>query len=441
MSLKMTFIRFFFTLLFFPIVFASPIHAQSGFTIEQTVELATRNNERALAARERIQASEARVARARAFFFPTLTLAGVYTRRDRGTERIVGGENITIQSLNALSATATANLTLFDARLFPLYAQVRRTAQADTLDAVNDVRMVSFDAATAFLLTITAKHMMEAAERRLDFARRNLDAAKARFDAQLVSVNDVTRADLERATAEREQTNAKNQFDLARLNLGFLLNITFDHELARPDQLLETAATASMEYTHAAAEARERSPELQAAYARFDAQQAFATEALTRILPSIAATAQYRVTNEAGFTGRSSTWFAGATLTWNLFDGGAWIADREERVALMQAAEHNVRQLERRIEVDVQSGIVALQNARAAVQQSRVALEAARKNAGETSELYRQGLASALEAADANVRLFEAEVNHAREENAVAIAYLSFRATIGLYPFDKDETR
>lgn len=441
MSLKMTFIRFFFALLFFPIVFAPTIYAQSGFTIEQTVKLATRNNERALAARERIQASEARIARARAFFFPTLTVTGVYTRRDRGTERIVGGENITIQSLNALSATATANLTLFDARLFPLYAQVRRTAQADSLDAVNDVRMVSFDAAMAFLLTLTAKHMMEAAERRLEFARRNLDAAKARFDAQLVSVNDVTRADLERATAEREQTNAKNQFDLARLNLGFLLNITFDHELARPDQLLETAATVAMEYTQGVAEARERSPELQAAYARFDAQQAFATEALMRILPSISATAQYRVTNEAGFTGRSSTWFTGATLTWNLFDGGAWIADREERVALTQAAEHNVRQLERRIEVDVQSGIVALQNARAAVQQSRVALEAARKNAGETSELYRQGLASALEAADANVRLFEAEVNHAREENAVAIAYLSFRATIGLYPFDKDETR
>ena len=37
------------------------------------------------------------------------------------------------------------------------------------------------------------------------------------------------------------------------------------------------------------------------------------------------------------------------------------------------------------------------------------------KNAAEIAELYRQGLGNALQVADANVRLFEAEVEVARQ--------------------------
>ena len=66
------------------------------------------------------------------------------------------------------------------------------------------------------------------------------------------------------------------------------------------------------------------------------------------------------------------------------------------------------------------------------------AVAAARKNAGETSELYRQGLARALEVADASVRLFESEVALAGERFGMGRAFLNVRAAQGLDPLGRE---
>ncbi len=62
------------------------------------------------------------------------------------------------------------------------------------------------------------------------------------------------------------------------------------------------------------------------------------------------------------------------------------------------------------------------------------------KNAAEIAELYRQGLSNALQVADANVSLFEAEVEVARQRNGLALALLNLRAAQGLDPFGKEPT-
>jgi len=56
----------------------------------------------------------------------------------------------------------------------------------------------------------------------------------------------------------------------------------------------------------------------------------------------------------------------------------------------------------------------------------------------ETAELYRQGLSTALQAADANVSLFEAEVTLVQERYGLAIAFLNLEAALGLDPFGKE---
>ncbi|TFG58253.1 MAG: TolC family protein, partial [Candidatus Aminicenantes bacterium] len=64
--------------------------------------------------------------------------------------------------------------------------------------------------------------------------------------------------------------------------------------------------------------------------------------------------------------------------------------------------------------------------------------DVAKKNAAETAELYRQGLASALEVADANVSLFEAEVGLVQERYGLGVAFLNLEAALGLDPFGKE---
>ena len=56
---------------------------------------------------------------------------------------------------------------------------------------------------------------------------------------------------------------------------------------------------------------------------------------------------------------------------------------------------------------------------------------AARRSSEESAILYRQGLTTALAVTDANVRLFEAEVDLARAQFDLALALLALRQAVG----------
>jgi outer membrane protein TolC len=88
--------------------------------------------------------------------------------------------------------------------------------------------------------------------------------------------------------------------------------------------------------------------------------------------------------------------------------------------------------------VDIQRARVELTNAQAALRQGELAAAQARRNAEETSILYRQGLATALAVADASLRLFEAEVALARTRYVLGVALLDLRAAVGLDPLGKE---
>jgi outer membrane protein TolC len=63
---------------------------------------------------------------------------------------------------------------------------------------------------------------------------------------------------------------------------------------------------------------------------------------------------------------------------------------------------------------------------------------AAQKNVSETSTLYKQGLARALEVADATAGLYDAEVALAQESYQLGVALLDLRAALGLDPLGRE---
>jgi len=419
---------------------ARPLEEAAGepLTLERAVALAAERNETVLAAQKRAAAADARVARARAFFFPELTVTGAYTRRLHESTREVGGEQVVVQTRNALGATATARMSLFDARGYPLYRAARLEGAAAELDAREARRVVAFEAADAFLSTLGNQQVYEAARRRLDFARQSLQDAKARAEAGLASTNDVTRAELEVSSAEVRLAVARGTADTSRLELGFLLVSPVQGPLALPEPLLAEAAGSTDQPAGLEREAEARRLDIISARLKVQAQEEAAREPLARLFPSLGITGQYRLTNEAGLAGRRGDGFLALDLTWNLFDGGERYAERRERVALAQASELEATARTRRVGVDIQLAQVQLTNAQAALRQSELAATQARRNAEETGILYRQGLSTALAVADASLRLFEAEVAVAQARYILGVALLELRAAVGLDPVGKE---
>jgi outer membrane protein TolC len=350
----------------------------------------------------------------------------------------VDGSTSTLQTRDGREARVIVDQTIFDAQAWPLLSQARKAHDAARYQALDEKRELSFETARAFLSALGLERVVQAAAERLDLAQRNLDEIQVRFDAQLVGSNDVTRAELEVASAERELVGVRGTAQTSRLMLGYLLGVEIADSLAVPRGLLEQAARAVEPAAVTVPEATERRPDIQAERSRADALDSAAREPLARYAPDLDFTGTAWTTNESGFSGRDHDWTLGLGLTWDLFDGGEREADRSERAALARQSEFNLEALERGVDVDIETARVALESEQASLVRAELAVTAARRNASETTELYRQGLVRALEVVDANVQLFQAEVERTGVQYALALAFLDLRAAVGLDPLGNE---
>ncbi len=407
-------------------------------SLERAVQLALERNERALTAGEQLRAAQGLTAQARAFFFPAFAITGSLTRRPNIIERQIGDQTITVQSQNAVAANASLSWILFNPSVIPNYRQALFAERSQRYSSADIRRRLSFEVAAAFLATLTIDQVRVAAGHRLEYAGKTLEAARARYAAGLVSVNDVTRAELEQATAEMGATQTQGEVETAYLELGYLLDAVIDGKLALPELLLAQAEQPAAAAADLLPGAQARRFDLRALSWNAKAQQALVLEPGLEWLPSLTLNYQYRYTNEAGLTGKTTTWSAGLGLSWSIFDGFGRNGLYKEAKALARQAELDLRGASRQADLDVRSGLVSLASQQASLKKAQVALDAARKNAGEIAELYRQGLSNALQVADANVSLFEAEVEVARQRNGLALALLNLRAAQGLDPFGKE---
>lgn len=419
---------------------AAPLLAQGAgdpLTLSEAIALAQERNERSLQADARVDAAEARLSRARSFFFPEFSINGAYTRRAYETVREIGGEEVTIQSFNALNGNATISQVLFDARSLPLLRQARYSFQSTQFASADQRRRVGYEAADAFLITLGQQQVLAAAERRLEFAAESLRDAEARFEAGLVSSNDVTRARLELATGRREAARSRGDVEAARLALSNLLDTDIEGPLEVPASLLEAGPVTEDPETVIEV-ARERRPDYLALLRSTMALREFASEPSRRIIPTLNFIGQYRMTNEGGLSGRDQDGSAAINFGWPVFDGGERWAERAERLALVREAELDASAVSRGIELEIRSALVDLETVRASIEAAVAATAAARQNLEETTELYRQGLTGALEVADATTQLFSAEVEEARARYDLARAHLVYRAATGLDPLSKE---
>jgi outer membrane protein TolC len=426
---------------FFLIPFPASVRAAAeDLTLQAAIQTALSRNEQALIADAKVTAADAPVMRARAYFLPNITASGSYTRRPYEVVRVVGNTQLVSQTFNALSGTAQLSMILFDAHSLPTLNQARAERQSTIYSSAESKRQLAFQVSNSFLTTLGTDQVLQAARHRFDYARQSLAAAKARYAAGLVSSNDVTRAELEYASAEVAITQTTSQVETSYLELGFIMDDPqpVSRKLAVPDFLIQAAEIEPGPVEKLIAEAQARRLDLNSLRLHADAQRAIILEPFLKWLPSLNLNAQYRYTNEAGLTGLNTNWNAGLSLSWSLFDGLNRNADTAERKSLAYQADLGVQTSLRRIELDVRDALVSLKSQRAALKQAQVAYDMAKQNAQEVAELYRQGLSSVLQVADANRQLYDAEVSLVRQRYSLGIAYLDFESALGLDPFGKE---
>jgi outer membrane protein TolC len=185
-----------------------------------------------------------------------------------------------------------------------------------------------------------------------------------------------------------------------------------------------------------AKQAMSHRPDLAAARESAAAAAASADEPGLRFVPTLGASAQARLADQTIAADRYYDTTLTLNLSWTLWDAGVRGADARSRQASADVAELNMRALQRKVEADVKSAVVALVWARQAMEAAGQSVEAARRSAEETSVLYKQGLARAIELVDANLSRYSAEVSLAGAQLSLRQAELDLRAALGLFPID-----
>lgn len=402
--------------------------AGDALTLEAAVRLALTHNERARTADLRERAASARVDKAGSFFLPDITLEGGYTR-------LAHGRNAT--ELNALGTKLALNLVLFDGRGFPLYRQAKLDHEASELERAEQKRLLAFDAASLFVATIGQERVRLAAQTRLDLAHKSVTEATARLSAGLASSNDVTQVELELAVAERTLAEAQAQAQATRLDLGYVVGQTLERrELVLPTALVDTALATAPDLSVALRnKPRGSRLDIKALRKRAQALQESANEPGWRFVPTLSLAAEGQAAFELP---ENPDGQIGVKLTWKIWDGGERSADSDEREALARIGGLDLDAKARHVEIEVKQAMVTLERGQRTGVLAQHTVEIAAKNSQETTELYRQGLTTALQVADASERLFQAEVDLTRARYDMAVGLLDLRAALGLDPFGKE---
>lgn len=420
-----------------PIALETQVAHADELTLEQVIQLALTRNERARVADAKAEVGAAGVEKARVGFLPTVTLLGSETLRPYTVEQ----RGQTVVRSNAAQGSLNINQTLFNASTFWLYDAAKHDREATRLEAVEDKRQLAFDAAQAYFQVLAAEQVLSASQRRLELAQTSLLQTKVMATAQINSSNDVTRSEIELAAAERSVAQAKGTLKKNHVELAFLINGEVPEKLTAPDTVLAAANAPAGGVADLVSQAVPQRPDVAALRERLASAKSSADEPSLRFVPTLSATASFKVTDDKFAGNRSTDETLTLNLNWTIWDGGSRSADARIREANASIAELQHRSTLRRVEADVKAAVVALEAAQEGYKIATRAAVAARKNADEAAVLYKEGLGRAIELLDASTKRFQAEVDMATAQFDIERAYLDLRAALGLFPLDNRGAR
>lgn len=412
-----------------PQVIAVECRADAPLKLEDAVHQALSNNERAKKAPLRAEQAHGSLERARGAFFPTLVAGGTASYRP---------EEEKDANRTSVAGTVTLSQPIIAPSAFPLYAQAKSQLESDRWGMKQDLRVLAFDTARAFITALAQESVLEAAKRRLDKAKANLENAQARAQAQLSGTNDATRAAIDLTSSQREVALAEASTARAYLQLGLLVGKPVTSTLVAPEHTMAAAAAFEKGSPNAVNAALERRPDVRSSHERTEALRASAREPLYRLAPTLSGTAQLRLIPSPAGNEKLQDITLGLNLGWTIFDAGFRYADRTTRVAQAESQALDEKLLRRTVDVDVNVALVNLRAARETVRIADEAIAAAQKNLEETDILYKQGLARAIELTDANARRYDAEVSRAAARLNMEQAYLELRNALGFGPLEEE---
>jgi outer membrane protein TolC len=425
-------------------------------SVEDAVTRALRSSDEALLALAQVDVADAQVTVARATGLPQLRLNTTYSRAFKNARATAVGQ--VFNQPNTYNVNLNLSQAVFQGgRIAAASRAASAVREASRLDAQEVRASVTVDVQRAYLNALVTERVASIQDENLSLATARVTQVQQLQAAGRVARYDLLRARVERANIEPLVIQARNEQELALLELKRVLNIPVEQPVVLTSTLDADAATtlfASLGDTTGmperasirAAELEVRAREQGVRIARADllptvsfsflsGYQAFPPpgmgfpsrfgEASPTFCPEPNATRSCQ--NGGWFEDRSLA----LTLSWPVFDGFRARANIDLARAQQRLAELQLQQAREAVTIEVA-------RARAELRRVRALFEAQQQNAVEAREAFdlatlrfARGLSTQLEVSDAQFALLTAQTNQVRTTHDLYLAGAELARALG----------
>jgi len=308
---------------------------------------------------------------------------------------------------------------------------------------------VALDVKRAYYDVLLASRSVEIVEMSTELAREHLEQVRLRLSAGRASELEALRAEVELENLMPQLVQARNQRDVAMLNLKRLINLPADAEVELTTDL-NAQTSAGMDLVaiklpepDAAEELLNRRAVLRAAREQVTISEEQVDIARAAYLPTVALTGslmrQAFPPGSFGFPGGDDwrdDWTVGFAVQLPLFQGFKRGADVDAAKAQLRQAELQLEQLREALRLQYRQAKSELERAQAQVAAASRTVEQAERVYDLTELRYREGLATQLDVSSARLALQQARINQVQAYHAAYTALAQAERMLGL-PVDR----
>jgi len=418
------------------ILLLSPLLAAAApqpLTLEGAVSAALKNNASVVTAEETRRIYKEKVSEYWGSVFPQIGLAAQYTRNIESPSFFIGGTKIKSGLNNVYSASLDASQVLWAGgkvatgiKMANIYSSASeeqlKTAQLAVARSVKQV----------YYSVLLAKAMTGVQKESLDLALQHLATIEAQYKQGMASDLALLRQQVEVSNTRPALTQAQNLYEIGLVELKNLIGLDPETEIDLTDGFsCGQRAPGDIAGLYKAGLAAR--PDYRNMKYQRDLYREMVSIERAGHFPYLSAFASRAFQGQAdsGFpSSADQSWStaAGLRLSLPLFAGGSTSSRTRQAKLQEQIADTNLREMERRVKIDLKKAWLSLKEAAERLGSQGTAVEQARKAVTATEVRFKNGLAGQLELNDSALALARAQTlyNQAQHDACSADAQLKW---------------
>ncbi len=411
-----------------------------SMTLEESIDIAQKNNPSAIAAQKKSDAAWAKFNQAMGAAFPSLKLEGTLGRsysQPMTTQISTGAATQTFvfgtdAPSDARSWTASATQPILVPAIFPgitiaqkgvdiAYEEMRRVAQE-----------IEFNATQAYFGVLKAEKMKQFNEESKGMSSSHLKQIELMLRAGTSTRADYLRTEVSYQNSLLALTSAKNALELAKDNFNNILGRSLEEKIELDKGVTEESFNI-MEYPEMLKIAFENRPD----WMQYKLNQKISEDnirlAQTGYMPSVVLSGQTgnRITDYPAYRSDVASWTVMGLASWTIFDGlGTFNRVREAR-ANLETQIANEKQMKDKITLEVRDSYLSLKSALESISYAKKALESAQENHKVSVLRFNSGVGINIEVIDAQFSLTQAKINYLQALFDVEIAKAKINKATG----------